>query len=78
MTVEMSKSKFKAQALEVFREIERTGEPVIITDRGVPALVIRKHSASSQDARSLLAGSVLRYDDPFAPAVEAGDWEALA
>lgn len=34
----VSKSKFKARALELFREVERTGQPLVITDRGVPVL----------------------------------------
>lgn len=38
MKSEISKSRFKAQALEFFREIEATGKSVIITDHGKPAL----------------------------------------
>jgi hypothetical protein len=29
----VSKSRFKAQALELFRQVERTGKPITITDR---------------------------------------------
>jgi PHD/YefM family antitoxin component YafN of YafNO toxin-antitoxin module len=29
----VSKSRFKAQALELFRQVERSGKPIIITDR---------------------------------------------
>lgn len=32
----ISKSDFKAHALAVLRDIEQTGEPRIITDRGKP------------------------------------------
>jgi len=34
MEVWVSKSEFKARALEYFRKAERTGEPLITTDRG--------------------------------------------
>jgi len=33
MTRLISKSHFQAHALEIFREVERTGKPVVITER---------------------------------------------
>jgi antitoxin (DNA-binding transcriptional repressor) of toxin-antitoxin stability system len=76
MTSEMSKSRFKARALEVFREVERTGEPVIITDHGKPSLILNRYDAPPRDGRKLLAGSVLSYVDPLAPVAD-DEWEAL-
>jgi PHD/YefM family antitoxin component YafN of YafNO toxin-antitoxin module len=35
---QVSKSEFKAKALEYFRQIEGSGESVIVTDHGKPAL----------------------------------------
>ncbi|HEU0196187.1 MAG TPA: type II toxin-antitoxin system Phd/YefM family antitoxin, partial [Nevskiaceae bacterium] len=64
MESEISKSQFKARALAIFRQVERTGEPVVITDRGTPALVLRKYTPVGQDPRDRLTGSVFRYDDP--------------
>jgi antitoxin (DNA-binding transcriptional repressor) of toxin-antitoxin stability system len=32
----VSKSQFKARALEFFRQVETTGEPLIVTDHGEP------------------------------------------
>lgn len=72
----MSKSGLKTRALEIFRQIERTGEPVIITDHGKPTLIIRRYSPTAESARHRLEGSVLRYDDPFEPVAE-GDWDVL-
>jgi hypothetical protein len=34
----VSKSEFKAKALEFFRQIESSGESMIVTDHGKPAL----------------------------------------
>ena len=34
----VSKSQFKAHALELFRQIEASGEPLVITDHGRPTL----------------------------------------
>lgn len=76
MVTRVSKSRFKAQALEIFRRIESTGEPVIVTDRGEPTLVVRKYVEQGKDARARLKGSVLRYDEPLEP-VDADDWEVL-
>ena len=32
---------------------------------------------TADDGRRLLRGSVLRYDDPFGPAMDESDWHAL-
>ncbi len=36
----ISKSKLKPQMLRIFREIEESGEGIIVTDRGRPTLKI--------------------------------------
>ena len=77
MNAPVSKSKFKAHALEIFRRVEMTGEPVVVTDHGKPTLIVQKYLGSQADARSRLKGSVLRYDAPLEP-VGDDDWEALA
>lgn len=71
------KSIFKARALEYFREVEATGDPIIITDRGRPVLRLLPFiEESSEDILLSLRGSVLRYDQPLDP-VGDEDWEAL-
>lgn len=76
MVARVSKSQFKAKALELFREIEATGEPLIVTDHGEPKLEIRRIDHKHPNPLDLLKGSVLRYDDPLEP-VGAEGWEAL-
>ncbi|MCX7302870.1 MAG: type II toxin-antitoxin system Phd/YefM family antitoxin [Hyphomicrobiales bacterium] len=76
MSAHISKSKFKAKALEYFRKIEASGEPIIITEHGKPKLEIRRLPQQHANPRDKLKGSVLRYDDPFEP-VGVDDWEAL-
>lgn len=73
---EISKSGFKAHALEILREVERSGQPVIITDRGRRALLVKKYVPHTIPALARLKGSVLRYDQPLAPVAE-DDWETL-
>lgn len=64
MPEHISKSRFKPQALEFFRQIEATGRPLIITDNGVPKLEIRpyRHQANPLEP---LRGSVIHFEpDP--------------
>ena len=71
----VSKSRFKARALEYFRQVERTGREVVITDRGKPVLKLVPFSEDSQQALRVLRETVIRYDAPTKPVGEE-DWEA--
>ena len=70
------KSRFKARALEYFRQVERSRKPLIITDRGKPVLKVLPFSEDPEDALKELRNSVLKYTDPTEP-VDESDWEAL-
>lgn len=72
----VSKSDFKAKALQFFREVEQSKRPLVITDRGRPVLELRPFEAESEATLQSLRGSVRRYDDPTEP-VGTEDWEAL-
>jgi len=76
---QVSKSHFKAHALELFRQVEASGETLVVTDHGRPTLEVRPYRPAQPDADPLeeLRGSVLRFHDPFAPVGE-NDWDALA
>ena len=76
MQQQVSKSSFKARALEYFRQVERTGKELVITDRGKPVLKVSPYRRDPAAALKALRGSVLRYDDPTEP-VGLEDWEAL-
>lgn len=77
MTSHVSKSKFKAKALEYFRQIEANGEPIVITEHGQPKLEIRRLPEQKMDPLERLKGSVLWYERPFDPAVDEDEWAAL-
>ncbi|MFT4677809.1 MAG: prevent-host-death family protein [Patiriisocius sp.] len=72
----VSKSQFKPKALQYMRDVERTGEPIVITDRGKPTLELRPVSAQGvkQDPMTYLKGVVLDYVDPTQPVGEE-DWD---
>lgn len=72
----VSKAIFESRALEFLREVEATGQELIITDSGKPILKLVPYNADPQTALTALRGSVIRYDDPLEP-VGQEDWESL-
>jgi prevent-host-death family protein len=72
----VSKSSFKAKALEYFRQVESTGKELVITDNGKPVLKIVPYTHDPAEALRALRGSVIRYADPLEP-VGLEDWESL-
>lgn len=75
MATEVSKTAFKAKALEYFRQVESTGTPVVVTDHGKPTVEVRPYCIKTRDPREVLRGSVIKYVNPTEP-VDADDWEA--
>ncbi|TYR34933.1 type II toxin-antitoxin system prevent-host-death family antitoxin [Mesorhizobium microcysteis] len=77
MVVHVSKSRFKAKALELMRQVEASGEPIVITDHGKPALELKPIGAKpARDPLERLRGSLLFYDRPFDP-VDEEEWDTL-
>lgn len=79
----VSKGKLKARMLEYFREVEQTGEPIIVTDRGREVLEIRPLSPKTPTVSDVLAeyraGSgrgILPDDDELIEPEPLGDWDA--
>ncbi|MBS9402424.1 type II toxin-antitoxin system Phd/YefM family antitoxin [Halomonas sp. TRM85114] len=67
---EISKSQFKAKALEFFRQIEASGESIIVTDKGRPAIEVRRYKSDERSPLEQLRGSVIELQDPFEPVGE--------
>lgn len=72
----ISKSKFKAKALEFLRQVEASGETLVITDHGIATLELRRFSGSERSAADRLRQTVLHYRQPF-EAVSDADWKIL-
>ena len=70
--ITISKSKLKANMLRVFREIEASGEELIVTDRNRPVLRIRRIGSKGtvQDLFGSIEGGVIYYEDINAPTVD--------
>ena len=76
MPTQISKSQFKAKALELFRQIESSGESVIVTDNGRPSIEVRPFRTALPTVFEQLRGTVLFYHDPTLPVGE-DDWDVL-
>ncbi|MFA5505002.1 MAG: type II toxin-antitoxin system prevent-host-death family antitoxin [Vulcanimicrobiota bacterium] len=65
----ISKSKLKTHLLKVFRELEDSGEELIVTDRNRPVLRIvpYKERKDVKDAFSDIRGKLSLFEDPDLP-----------
>ena len=54
---------------------ERTGQPIIITDRGTPVLKITPYRDDPEAALRVLRESVVKYDAPTKPVADE-EWES--
>jgi antitoxin (DNA-binding transcriptional repressor) of toxin-antitoxin stability system len=75
MTATISKSKLKANMLEIFRHLEASGEELIVTDRDQPVLKIIpiKQKASAAEVFGDLQGQVTYLEDINTPTLS--EWE---
>jgi antitoxin (DNA-binding transcriptional repressor) of toxin-antitoxin stability system len=71
----ISKSKLKAKMLQIFREIEKNGQELIVTDRDQPVLRITpiKKKKSVTDVFGDYQGKLIFHEDPDTPTSD--DWE---
>ena len=75
MIMTISKSKLKAQALQVFRQLEEQGGEVIVTDHGKPTLVLRPVEKSLREIFPLPVDPSSGLDSLNEPT--AGEWGDL-
>lgn len=70
----ISKTEFKAHALEILRNIEQSGQSRTITDHGKPTLEIKKLRQQKESPLAVLKGSVIKYEAATVPITD-DDWE---
>jgi len=77
---QVSVSDFKARCTAILRDLDAQGNRIEVTNRGrVIAVVSAPESAVREDSGDWLGslrGTVLHYEQPCAPAVDATEWEA--
>lgn len=71
----ISKSKLKAKMLEIFRQLEASGEELIVTDQGKPVLKIIpiKEKAGVAEVFGAVQGQVSYLEDINTPTLP--EWE---
>ena len=76
---EIAVSKFKATCLAVLKQVNRTGEPVLVTRFGKPVAEIVPPSPAAQPRRVLgqMRGTGRILGDIVSPVVDEDDWEVL-
>jgi prevent-host-death family protein len=79
MSKTVGAAEFKAACLRIIDEMNRDREPVTITKRGRPVATLSPVATTDKPATIIgaMAGTVLHYDDPFAPATEPTEWDAV-
>lgn len=78
MTKSIGAAQFKADCLRVIDDLSRDPQPVTITKHGRPVAVLSPAPVEGVSIIGALKGSVLRFDDPTAPATDASDWTSNA
>jgi prevent-host-death family protein len=79
-TLTVSATDFKAKCLALIEEMNLTKVPIVVTKRGKPVAEMypaRSEAEAGKPFIGSMKGTVLRYDDPFAPAIDPGEWNAL-
>ena len=71
----VTKSRFKARALEHLRQVQETGKELVITDRGTPVVKVVPYTRDPEARLKPLRESIRRYVDPTKPVGER-DWNA--
>ena len=71
-------AEFKAKCLALIDQVHDEGEPITITKRG--RTVARLVPAGNDDEQPWLRvrGTLKKYEDPFAPAIDERDVDAIA
>lgn len=75
MEATISKSKLKAKMLEVFRELEATGQELIVTEHGRPVLkIVPIHPKRTvQEVFGSIQGQVIYHEDIDNPTIDEWD-----
>jgi prevent-host-death family protein len=68
---------FKARCLSVIKEVQATGEPVVITKRGAPVVQVAPVRSGNGDVFGFMAGEFEIVGDIESPVVSLKEWEIM-
>ena len=74
---QMRASDFKARCLSVMKDIQATGEPVIVTKRGKPVVKVIPAESEKGDILGFMAGEFEIVGDIESPVVPPNHWKVM-
>ena len=73
----MAAGAFKARCIRVIKEVQATGEPVVITKRGAPVVQVAPVGGGNGDVFGFMAGEFDIVGDIESPVVALREWEIM-
>lgn len=73
----MAAGKFKAHCLSVMKDVQATGEPVVITKRGTPVVKVVPVESDENELFGFLAGEFKITGDIESPVVPTSAWKVM-
>jgi prevent-host-death family protein len=73
----MAAGVFKAHCLAVMKDVQATGEPVLITKRGAPVVKVVPATSEVDDLLGFMAGDFKIVGDIESPMVPITQWEIM-
>lgn len=74
---QMRASVFKARCLAVMKDVQATGEPVIVTKRGTPVVKVVPVEPNGSDLFGFMAGEFKIVGDVESPVIPLKHWEVM-
>jgi prevent-host-death family protein len=74
---QMRASAFKARCLTVMKDVQATGEPVIVTKRGTPVVKVVPVESNESDLFGFMAGEFKIVGDVESPVIPLKHWEVM-
>lgn len=74
---QMRASAFKARCLKVMKDVQATGEPVVVTKRGKPVVKVVPADTENNDLFGFMAGRMKIIGDIESPVVPLRKWKVF-
>jgi prevent-host-death family protein len=74
---QMAAGKFKVHCLSVMKDVQATGEPVVITKRGTPVVKVVPVESGENELFGFLAGEFKITGDIESPVVPTSAWKVM-
>lgn len=72
---EIAAGEFKSRCLAIMDQVQKTGEPLLITKHGKPVAKLVPADRQADEIFGYMAGKVKILGDIVGPVTPSGDWE---